>query len=151
MRVSIDANILVCFVDRDAGDRHHRALQVLEQASGADCVLTLQTLGEFFNVATRKSKIEPATAAQFIDDWRQVFPVHAADLRALDDALAATRQHRLPFWDAMLWATVQQAGCGLLLTEDFQDGRVLGSVTFVNPFDPGNDELLDRALPPTVD
>jgi predicted nucleic acid-binding protein len=147
VRLSIDANILVYFVDRDAGERHDRALQILDRASLADCVLTLQTLGEFFHVATRKSKIEPEVAEKFIEDWRQVFPVHAADLGAFDDALAATRQHGLAFWDAMLWATVQQAGCQILLTEDFQDGRKLGAVTFVNPFDPANTELLTRALP----
>jgi predicted nucleic acid-binding protein len=72
-----------------------------------------------------------------------------ADLRAFDGALAATRQHRLPFWDAMLWATVQQAGCRLLLSEDFRDGRSLGAVTFVNPFEPSNAKLLARALPRT--
>jgi predicted nucleic acid-binding protein len=48
----------------------------------------------------------------------------------------------------MFWATVQQAGCQLLVSEDFQDGRRLGQVTFLNPFAPTNQALLDRALPP---
>ncbi len=47
----------------------------------------------------------------------------------------------------MLWATARRAGCRLLLSEDFQDGRDLGGVLFLNPFDPANRRLLDLALP----
>ncbi len=36
----------------------------------------------------------------------------------------------------MLWAVARAAGCRYLLSEDFQSGRTLGVVTFVNPFGP---------------
>ena len=48
----------------------------------------------------------------------------------------------------MLWATARDAGCGLVISEDFQDGRTLGGVTFVNPFLERNDTLLRVALAP---
>ena len=150
MRISIDANVLIYVIDRDAGERHQRALEILHRASIGDCVLTLQVLGEFFHAVTRKSKLSADGAHRFLIDWREVFPVHAATTAVLDEALDAVRSHRLGFWDAMLWATVQQAGCELLLSEDFQDGRRLGRVTFVDPFAPANQALLDRALPPPV-
>ncbi len=120
----------------------------VDRAGFGDCILTLQALGEFFHVVTRKGKLSADGAARFLADWRAVFPVHAASAAVLDDALEAVRSHQLGFWDAMLWATVQQAGCQLLLSEDFQDGRKLGQVTFVNPFAPATQALLDRALPP---
>ena len=41
----------------------------------------------------------------------------------------------------------RRAGCRVLLSEDFQDGRDLGGLLFVNPFDPANRQLLDLALP----
>ncbi|MEJ0071427.1 MAG: hypothetical protein WDO24_24820 [Pseudomonadota bacterium] len=34
-----------------------------------------------------------------------------------------------------------------LISEDFQDGRTLDGVRFVNPFNPTNDELVDTILP----
>jgi hypothetical protein len=34
-----------------------------------------------------------------------------------------------------------------MLTEDFQDGFVLQDVTFINPFRPKNDSLIDKLLP----
>ena len=150
MRLSLDANILVYFVDIDAGQRHEQALDLISRAARADCILALQSLGELFHVATRKGKLSPPIAATAVERLRATFSVAAADLGSLSTALSAVLDHGLSFWDAMLWATVQQAGCDLLLTEDFQDGRKLGRVTFVNPFAPANQALLDRALPPPV-
>jgi predicted nucleic acid-binding protein len=147
MRLSLDANVLVYAADSQAGKRHRAAAQLVRRAGRADSFLTLQTLGEFFHVVTRKGKVAPADATSVVESLQATFPIKAADSGILAAALPAVLQHGLPFWDAMLWATVQQAGCQILLTEDFQDGRKLGAVTFVNPFDPSNDALLERALP----
>jgi predicted nucleic acid-binding protein len=149
VRLSIDSNILVYAYDSEAETRHEQAVGLMTRGALSDCILTLQGLTEFFSVTTRKWKLQPADAAAAVDRMLAVFEIHAADATTLPDAMEAVIRHRLPFWDAMLWAAVQQAGCGLLLTEDFQDGRRLGAVTFVNPFDPANAELLDRALGPS--
>ena len=61
----------------------------------------------------------------------------AATEADLADAIDTHRTYNISFWDAMLWATARRAGCTLLLSEDFQDGRVLGGVTFRNPFAAG--------------
>jgi len=148
VRVTLDSNLLVYAADVDAGQRHRQSLGIVDRAVRADCVLALQCLAEFYYVTTRKEKLTLTQAAAFVADWRDAVMVCGATTETLTDAVAAHRRHHLPFWDAMLWAAVQQAGCDLLLTEDFQDGRRLGAVTFVNPFDPANAELLDRALAP---
>ncbi len=133
-RVTIDTNVLVYAVDGKAGDRHVRALNLVDAAVDWDSVLVLQVLNEFFAVTTGKGKLDPAEAATSVDEWLRLFPVHAAGPGTLRHAMAAVREHRLSFWDAMLWATAREAGCGILLTEDFQHGRVLGGVRFHNPF-----------------
>jgi predicted nucleic acid-binding protein len=148
LRLSLDSNILVYAADNEAGERHRRAKDLLRRTGSGDCVLTLQSLGEFFHVATRKGKVAPSDAVSVVQSLRATFPIAAADAAVLEVALSAVLRHGLSFWDAMLWATVQQAGCRVLLSEDFQDGRKLGRVTFVNPFEPANQALLDRALPP---
>jgi len=147
MRLSFDSNILVYAADLDAGQRNVVAFDLLRRAARIDCILTLQSLGEFFYTVTRKGKRNFQDAAGFIDDWRSVFPVHSADDRALTEAVAAVRRDSISFWDAMMWATVRQAGCRLLLSEDLHDGQTLGSVTFVNPFAPKNSTLIEAILP----
>jgi len=115
----------------------------------ASCVLLLQTLAEFSNVAIRKARIPVDDIRRTIDAWRAVLPVQAADDGDLSAALEAVRAHRLAFWDAMLWASAQRAGVRHLLTEDLQDGFALQGVTFINPFKRENDQLIDEVLPPS--
>jgi predicted nucleic acid-binding protein len=133
-RFSLDTNVLVYAVDRDAGERHERARVLIGQAARRDCVLTVQALAEFFHATTRKHLLEPSHASAFVRDWLDVFQVASADDSVLVDAMDAVEEHRLSFWDAMLWATVRQVGCSAILTEDMQDGRRLSGVEFVDPF-----------------
>ena len=72
--------------------------------------------------------------------------VHGADVQDFDRATRSDR-HGLSFWDALLWATADRIGVRYLLTEDFQDARVLGGVTFLDPFRDGNERLLAEILP----
>ncbi len=133
-RVTLDTNVLFYSVDWDAGDRHDRAVAIITRARNWNCVLVLQTLGEFFAASTRKGLMSPADAAVHVEDWLRVFPVETAGPGTLRQAMAVVQERRLPFWDAMLWATARQAGCTLLLSEDFQHGQVLGGVRFHDPF-----------------
>ncbi len=149
MKATFDTNILVYAAGSKSGDKHLVAADLLRRAGNADFFLTLQVLGEFFSVATRKGKLTTADARGFVDDWRAVFPVFAADEGCLADAMGAVGEHGLAFWDAMIWAAARRAGCRLFLTEDFQDGRALGGVTFVNPFEERNAVLLGAALAPS--
>ena len=133
-RFSLDTNILVYAVDRDAGERHRRSRELIEQSARCDCVLTLQALAEFFHATTRKELLDSNRAGAILRSWRNVFEVTVADDSALIDAVDAVGEHRLSFWDAMLWAAARQAGCSAILSEDMQHGRRLGGVEFVNPF-----------------
>ena len=148
MRVTFDSTILVYAVDADAGEKHSVSVDLIGRAADGDCVFTLQSLAEFFYVATRKASLDAAPAAAFVDDWRAVFPVFAADEGTLVGAMEAVDRHGLSFWDAMIWAAARRADCRVLMSEDFQDGRTLEGVTFVNPFAPENAALVDSALTP---
>jgi predicted nucleic acid-binding protein len=110
-------------------------------------VLLLQSLTEFSNVAIRKTKIAVDAIQQIVQAWCAVLPIQTADESDLFTALEAVRVHRLAFWDAMLWASARRAGVRHLLTEDFQDGFVVGDLTFINPFIHDNDRLIEKLLP----
>ena len=133
-RFSLDTNILVYAVDRDSGERHVRARSLVGRAARRDCVLTVQALAEFFHATTRKNLLPPERASVFVRNWLDVFQVASAGDMALVDAMDAVREHRLSFWDAMLWATARQSGCSAILSEDMQDGRRLSGVELINPF-----------------
>jgi predicted nucleic acid-binding protein len=147
--VSFDTNVLVYATASLHDPKAVRARDLIARAMRAGwTILLLQTLAEFANVAIRKAGIPIEEIRKTIDAWRTVLPVQAADDEDLAAALEAVRAHRLPFWDALLWASAQRAGVRCLLTEDLQDGFMLQSVRFVNPFKRANDHLIDEVLPP---
>jgi predicted nucleic acid-binding protein len=52
----------------------------------------------------------------------------------LVEAIRGVKVHLLSFWDAMIWATAKQAKMEKIYTEDFQHGRIVEGVSFINPF-----------------
>lgn len=149
MRISFDTNILVYAGDLDAGEKHQIAFDLIARAAEADCVLTLQSLAEFYHAATRRRRMPIDEAEALVAGWREAFQVTAADESDLETAMRTVREHGLSFWDAMLCATVRQAGCRILFSEDLQDGRRLSDLTIVNPFRPTNQRLVEEALRPS--
>lgn len=145
--ISFDTNILVYAAAEAEDERHRRAIALVGQATSAQrCIQTLQSLAEFYNAATRRTGIAPDRAAEIVAGWRRVVPVEAANLADLDHAMRAVREYRLSFWDALLWATVRRIGVTVLVSEDFQDGRIIEGVRIVNPFAPDNAAVIDEAL-----
>ena len=138
-RFSVDTNILIYSIDKDADARHQQSRIILDALADADCVLTLQALSEFFNAVTRKDKMSRVDAADTVRDWMELFPVAAADGRTLADAMRLRIDHDFAFWDAMLVQAARAAGVTRLLTEDMQDGRVIGAMRLENPFKAGFD------------
>jgi predicted nucleic acid-binding protein len=146
--VSFDTNILVYATAPQAPEKSPRARELVARGlRSASTVLLLQTLGEFSHVALRKEGMPVDAVLRLIEAWRGLLPVHAAEEADLIPALEAVRDHSLSFWDALLWASARRLGVRYLLTEDFQDGRNLDGVRFVNPFSPANEGLLARLLP----
>jgi predicted nucleic acid-binding protein len=133
-RLTLDTNILVYAMDRDAGKRHDIAVEIVNRSVAYDCVLTLQSLCEFNAAVTGKGKMPQSEAEAQIRDWLELFPVVSATPKSLVKALTAVKEHNILFWDAMLWAVAAEAGVNLLLSEDFQHDRVLEAIRFCDPF-----------------
>ena len=133
-RLTLDTNILFYAMDREAGDRHELAMKIVDRAIFFDSILTLQSLSEFYAAVTRKDKMPPREAEAQLRDWMDLFPIVAAKSKTLLRAIKAVNQHTLSFWDALLWAAARDAGVTMILSEDFQHGRVLDGIQFCNPF-----------------
>ena len=82
-RFSLDTGILIQAVDRDAGERHDHARELVGRAAKRDCVLTVQALSGFFEAATGGNRLSPGHAQAFVNDWLHLFDVVGADMPAL--------------------------------------------------------------------
>lgn len=145
-RWTVDTSILIYGVDRDAGEKHELARHLIGGIAKHSGILTVQALGEFYHATTRKNLLPTEIAQQFIDDWRAVFTIVAANELALKHAIDATRMRQHSFWDAMICATADIANCSVILSEDMQHGASFGRVTVVNPYAVGAEFWTDQIL-----
>ena len=65
-----------------------------------------------------------------IERVRPLVPPLALARRALEIRDA----HGTQFYDSLMLAAAESAGCGEILTEDLNDGQLYGTVKAVNPF-----------------
>jgi len=144
VRATLDANVLVYAFDAQGDTRGDIARQLVDRLARDRAFLPLQSLNETANVLLKR-KVPAEAVAAYVGDLVVNFEIAASSRDDLDAALAAVRAHKLAFWDAMLWATCLRAGATTLFTEDFQDGRALRGVRFVNPFAAKNARLLPKA------
>lgn len=95
----------------------------------------MQVLQEFFVSATRKipEPLPTVEAARRIGQYAE-WIVHMPGPSDLLAAIELHEQLRISFWDAMIVQSARQMGCGVLWTEDLNDGQRYGGVTARDPF-----------------
>ncbi len=133
-RSFINTNVLVYAEASDVPDKQQAALALLKRLYEAgDGVLSTQVLQEYCNVAIKKLKLPAAHIRAQLDLYEQfeIVQVTPAIIRAGLD-LHQTRS--VAFYDALIIACAQTAGCNVLFSEDLNTGEVIAGVRLVNPF-----------------
>ncbi len=138
--ILMDTNLLVYLYDQKHPERQAQSQRVLEQLElSRNGRLSVQSLAEFFSVATRKlsPNLTAAEALHQIDLFLRLWPVFDLTPMVVLEAGRGVRDHHLSYYDAQIWAAARLNQVPFVFSEDFQDGRVLEGVRFVNPFTPG--------------
>jgi predicted nucleic acid-binding protein len=134
--VTFDTNVLIYAVDNADPIKQEIADQLIGRGPSIGAMLTTIVLGEFFSVATRKGYLAPPAATEKIEDYLVTFPVISYSEHHLLIAARESAAGRFSFWDAVMLASAEEAGCTLCYSEDMADGARLGAVTVRNPFGP---------------
>lgn len=134
MRCALDTNILVYAEGINGPERQTAAANLLDRLASVDLVLAVQTLGELFSVFRRKGGCSGPEAAQRLEPWRTAYRVVPTTIPLFDQAVRNAASSDLQIWDCIILEAAADAGCGLLLSEDLQDGFVYRGVTVANPF-----------------
>ena len=133
-RAFIDTNVLVYAEASDLPAKQRAALDLLKQLYGqASGVLSTQVLQEYCNVALKKLRMPAQQLRARLDLYEQfeIVQVTPVIVRAGLD-LHQTRS--LGFYDALIVASAQTAGCNVLFSENLNTGGKMGPVRIVNPF-----------------
>jgi predicted nucleic acid-binding protein len=133
-RSLVDTNILIYSRDLDEVEKRPRAIALIDDlAARGELVLTVQCLNEFSAASLRRG-VAVAEVETAVLRWRDLAEVLRLEAAATTAALDAVTRHRLSFWDAPIWATARDAAVPVVFSEDFQHGRELEGVRFLDPF-----------------
>jgi predicted nucleic acid-binding protein len=136
----VDTNILVYRCDpRDPGKRA-AALEVLREGeTSGELRIAHQALVEFVSSVTRvRSQTQPimtiADATRQAELFMAEFPVLYPNESVVRMALRGRAAYGLAWYDAHMWAYAEHYGLPEILSEDFEHGRMYGTVRVRNPF-----------------
>ena len=149
MAALIDTNVLVYRYDERFPEKQRTATDLLRSGLAGNSIrIPHQALVEFMAVVTRvqlrspstKGKAEkgpilpPDDARREVEELLSTVTILYPDAALLRTAIRGAAAYHLSWFDAHLWAYAEHFGLDELFSEDFEDGRLYGSVRVRNPF-----------------
>jgi predicted nucleic acid-binding protein len=136
-RFFLDTNIFVYSFDASSPKKAAQARKLIRSAiETRGGIVSYQVVQEFFNVALRRfsKPMSGVDAEQYLSTtFRPLLSVHSSHA-LYGEALRIGARFQLPWCDSLIVASAIEGQCGVLYSEDFQDGQQIGSVTISNPF-----------------
>lgn len=138
-RTLIDTNVLVYRYDPRFPGKQRIAERLLHDGIAEGTArIPHQAIVEFVAAVTCGGPdirlLEPSDARREAEELMAQFPILYPDEAILRMALRGMAAYSLSWFDSHLWAYAEVHGIPDLLSEDFQDGRMYGTVTVRNPF-----------------
>ena len=130
----VDTNVLVYAEAIDHPAKQRRAQAVIDELLPAgNGWVSIQVLQEYYSVATRKLRVDPATARSKVELYSHfgIVKIDAGDVLA---AIDLHRRHGFSIWDALIIRAALLAGCRRLYSEDLQHGFKVEGLEVINPF-----------------
>ena len=142
MAYLVDTNILVYRFDARFPEKQAAARDLLRRGLVEGAVrIPHQALLEFVAVVTRvrsgsssKPLLAPDDARRETEELMAQFLVLFPNAALVRTALQGAAAYQLSWFDAHLWAYAEHYGLEEIVSEDFEHGRLYGSVRIRNPF-----------------
>jgi predicted nucleic acid-binding protein len=135
-KVFIDSNIIVYAYDSHDPLKQARAQACLTSAMAEETGrLSVQVLGEFFVVVTRRIK-NPLSVpeAEKVVAILAALPITPIDLSLVRRAIETQKEYGISYGDALIIAAAERADCVRVLSEDLNAGQIYNNVLVENPF-----------------
>jgi predicted nucleic acid-binding protein len=131
----LDTNVLVYAYQNTDSRKQPLARDLLRKAIAGECVISSQVLSEFAATLLHKFPTPP-NAEELAEIFDRLEPIKLilSDMQIIRRAAQAHRSYRLHFYDSLIVAAAERAGCARIWSEDFSAGQKYFGVTVVNPF-----------------
>ncbi len=134
-RLFVDTNVLVYLFDVDEPEKKAIAEAVFRDHPRIG--LSTQVLQEFYVVVTRKlgRPLAPEQALAAVEHF-QTYPVALISNELVTKGIRRSIKDKISFWDGLIVETALADRADVLVTEDLQAERKIGSMRIWNPFAP---------------
>jgi len=131
----LDSNILIYLADQRESAKRAMAVNLIDAVldGTTDGWISTQTLSEFSNVALKKLRLDIDLVEGYVDVFKVIKTV-LPDADVVKRALQVKRRYGIQFYDSMMVAAAERAGCAEILSEDLADGQSYFGVVARNPF-----------------
>ena len=132
--VFIDTNVWVYALSGQDHAKRKIAIELIASTYRDDMIcVSSQVLKEFANFAFKRTK---KTAAQINAMLAKIgsYSFAADTTELICDATTGKEKWQVGFYDALILAAANKAGCTVIYTEDLNDGQVYDTVKTINPF-----------------
>jgi predicted nucleic acid-binding protein len=131
----LDSNVVLYAYDPSQPAKRRIARDLLQRAIHGECIISVQVLSEVAAVLLHKiSPALPADAVIEILDLLRPIPAVYPDEDIVRRAVQARSQYGVHFYDGMILAAAERAGCRRILSEDLNAGQEYFGLTVENPF-----------------
>ena len=139
MAVLLDTNVLVYLYDSRFPRKQEIAREVIRSAiESGQARIPHQAVVEFVAATTRGAPddriLDFPDALREAEEFLVLFPILYPTDVVVRTALRGAAAYGMSWFDAHMWAYAEVYGLSEVLSEDFQDGRLYGSVMVRNPF-----------------
>ncbi len=132
--VFFDSNVLVYIAINQDTEKKKIALQLVAAAIGNhDGCISLQVLREIANSMFKKSN-DPIERIMETLSGFDVLDCLDESRDRLNRGIEIKDQYGIQFYDALIVAAAEAAGCNTIYSEDMGDGQIYCGIRVVNPF-----------------
>lgn len=131
----LDTNVLVYAYDEKSPEKQKVARQLLRSGISGRTVISNQVLAEFAATMLHKA-VPPATnqAVMKALDALAATRLILTDAEMVRRAIEVRAAYGVHFYDGLIIAAAERAGCARIWSEDFNEGQEYFGVIAANPF-----------------
>lgn len=131
----LDSNVLIYAYDPRDPRKQGIARELVEKALLGDGVVSVQVLAEFAATLLHKLRpvVSPEAVTEILDAMHSISVVRP-EAETVRRAVHANEQYGVQFYDGMIIAAAERAGCKKIWSEDLNAGQEYFGVKVENPF-----------------
>ena len=132
-RVFLDTNIIIYLYSKFEADKRNVAYDIVNKFN---CFISTQTMNEAVNIWFKKYQLTQDIILKYLDELETVCEkVMIIHRDTINRALEIKIRYGFTFYDCLILSSSIEADCGILFSEDMNDGQIINGILKIsNPF-----------------